>query len=91
LPNKSDSAVATVSASAPTEKFYQMKRRGELIMGILRRLTSTRRSLLSLSLCLAVGIILADRSAHQASAVGSHGKISAGMKYRDSEPRTSAT
>jgi hypothetical protein len=57
-----------------------MKRRGELIMGIPRRLTSTRRTLFSLFLCLAVGIILADRTAHQASAIGARDKISADMK-----------
>jgi hypothetical protein len=60
-------------------------------MGIPRRLTSTRHTLFSLFLCLAVGIILADRSSHQASAAGSRDKISADMKYRNSEPRSSAT
>lgn len=60
-------------------------------MGIPRRHQRlTRDALFALLLCLAVGIILADRSAHQASAVGSRDKISAGMKYRNSEPRTSA-
>jgi hypothetical protein len=55
-----------------------------------RRRRSHRQLLLALPLCLVVGIILADRTAHKASAAGNHDKVSAGMRKKPL-PRTVAT